>query len=92
MESVVSAPEQAEPRVSFKLDPDGKHFAWWHECRSDSGRWWFAETGWDVGGLLPLGPRAWTVQQADPVTLTPSILCRKCGLHGFITDGVWRAV
>lgn len=28
----------------------------------------------------------------DPVTVTPSILCDDCGLHGFITDGVWRGV
>ncbi len=26
----------------------------------------------------------------DPVTITPSILCDDCGLHGFLTDGVWQ--
>lgn len=30
------------------------------------------------------------VTQLDPVTITPSILCPDCGLHGFITDGTWR--
>lgn len=29
------------------------------------------------------------VVSTDPVTVTPSILCEDCGLHGYITDGVW---
>lgn len=31
------------------------------------------------------------VHSIDPLTVTPSILCPDCGLHGFVTDGVWRA-
>lgn len=27
--------------------------------------------------------------QADPLTITPSILCPDCGTHGFITNGLW---
>jgi hypothetical protein len=27
----------------------------------------------------------------DRLTVSPSILC-DCGLHGFLTDGVWRSV
>ena len=30
------------------------------------------------------------ITQLDPVTITPSLLCPDCGLHGFITDGTWR--
>ena len=30
------------------------------------------------------------VVSLEPVTITPSILCEDCGLHGFLTDGVWR--
>lgn len=26
------------------------------------------------------------------LTVQPSILCRDCGLHGYITDGRWRSV
>lgn len=26
----------------------------------------------------------------DPLTITPSISCPDCGLHGFVTDGTWR--
>ena len=29
----------------------------------------------------------WTVVKRYPLTLTPSIVCTICGLHGFITDG-----
>jgi hypothetical protein len=31
----------------------------------------------------------WTREQADPLTLSPSIACRTCGNHGFIRDGKW---
>lgn len=34
------------------------------------------------------GPH-WTIEQEDPLTLSPSILCRACGNHGFIRDGKW---
>lgn len=37
--------------------------------------------------------RAHTVACEDPLTITPSILCRgagmPCGLHGHVTNGVW---
>lgn len=34
-----------------------------------------------------LGP-FWTVESWEPLTLSPSLLCR-CGDHGFIRDGRW---
>lgn len=37
---------------------------------------------------LRAGPR-WTVESADPLTLSPSILCSACGHHGFIRAGRW---
>jgi hypothetical protein len=33
----------------------------------------------------------WDVLSMDPLTLSPSLLCRACGNHGFIRDGVWVA-
>jgi hypothetical protein len=30
----------------------------------------------------------WQVEQADPLTVSPSILC-VCGDHGYIRDGAW---
>lgn len=35
------------------------------------------------------GRPKWKVMQWEPLTLTPSILCRQCGLHGWIRDGEW---
>lgn len=31
----------------------------------------------------------WTVESWEPLTLSPSLLCRLCGDHGFIRDGRW---
>lgn len=30
-----------------------------------------------------------TLVSTEPLTITPSILCPDCGLHGFVTDGRW---
>lgn len=35
----------------------------------------------------PAGP-FWTVEQKEPLTLSPSILC-SCGHHGWIRNGKW---
>lgn len=37
---------------------------------------------------VPLRP-VWTVEQRDPLTLSPSLLCTACGSHGFIREGKW---
>lgn len=31
----------------------------------------------------------WTVEAWDPLTLSPSLLCMRCGDHGFIRAGKW---
>lgn len=31
----------------------------------------------------------WRVVSLEPLTLEPSLLCTKCGHHGFIRDGRW---
>jgi hypothetical protein len=31
----------------------------------------------------------WKVESDEPFTISPSILCRACGDHGFIRDGKW---
>jgi hypothetical protein len=35
------------------------------------------------------GTSKWTVESWEPMTLSPSILCRSCGRHGFIRQGKW---
>lgn len=31
----------------------------------------------------------WNVVQDEPLTLTPSVLCRGCGDHGSVQNGKW---
>lgn len=31
----------------------------------------------------------WQVQSWEPLAITPSVLCRTCGDHGWITGGRW---
>lgn len=31
----------------------------------------------------------WKVECPDPLTLSPSLLCRACGDHGHVRDGKW---
>jgi hypothetical protein len=43
-------------------------------------------------GWIPVKPEApdgWDVVGLDPLTLSPSLLCRACGHHGFIREGRW---
>ena len=39
--------------------------------------------------ILPEGAR-WQVISMEPITLSPSLLCRVCGDHGFIRNGKWE--
>ena len=66
--------------IDFRLD--GSRVVWTHTCTylDHDGTFEHTET-------LPVG--AWIVQQTDPLTVVPSILCGYCGTHGFITDGKW---
>jgi hypothetical protein len=64
----------------------------WHECEPAQNN---TDAGVSAGGVnfenAPAhvkGPR-WQLRQKDPLTITPSIHCQTCGLHGFITDGRW---
>lgn len=36
-----------------------------------------------------VGEPRWNVESWDPLTLSPSILLKTCGLHGFIRNGRW---
>ena len=35
------------------------------------------------------GIPAWDVLSWEPLTLSPSLLCKACGSHGFIRNGKW---
>ena len=48
----------------------------------------FAGRSWAIG-FAPGAITTWTVEQDDPLTLSPSVLCRSCGDHGFVRAGRW---
>jgi hypothetical protein len=55
----------------------------WHHLRPD---------GTPCVGLdyIPFGaPHGWVVESREPLTLSPSLLCRACNTHGFIRGGKW---
>lgn len=33
--------------------------------------------------------RTWKLENTEPLTVSPSLLCTICGNHGFIRDGQW---
>jgi hypothetical protein len=37
----------------------------------------------------PDGLPTWIVEQEDPLTLSPSILCNRCQHHGYVREGRW---
>lgn len=73
--------------AEFRIADDGEHVEFRHPCPAN-------------GNLdpdpafanLPIGPNGWTIEQREPLTVRPSILCRRCGLHGWITNGRWESV
>lgn len=42
----------------------------------------------DAARMAFAGQDRWTVEQWDPLTLSPSLLCA-CGDHGFVREGKW---
>jgi hypothetical protein len=37
----------------------------------------------------PEGRPSWVVEQEEPLTLSPSVLCTTCGHHGYVREGKW---
>ncbi len=60
------------------LTPDGKKCSGWIAFE---GRAWAKSFEGKIA--------TWKVEQEDPLTLSPSLLCRACGDHGFIRLGKW---
>lgn len=42
-------------------------------------------------GRDPGRDKGWDVMSEEPLTLSPSILCRSCNEHGWIEGGAWRS-
>lgn len=43
----------------------------------------------DIPGNAQEQRPKWQLISLDPLHIEPSVLCRTCGLHGFIRDGKW---
>ena len=82
------------PTPTFRMDEDGAHFWWEHDCMTYLGPGdGTTLTPCRAETLLPINAAiGWQVQQVDPLTVTPSILCGRCKTHGFITNSVWVGV
>lgn len=46
-----------------------------------------------TGGFVNFNGRymddGWDILSEEPLTLSPSLLCKACGCHGYIRDGKW---
>lgn len=84
---------------TFHYDPDeaeddfGPSIVWTHDCPTALGGHPTQHLPVDVPSkwdeLRGDDREVWHLVQADPFTVTPSILCRMCGTHGWITEGAW---
>ena len=87
MLELIAAPDLGLGAHGRLLDPfeDGevRGFEYAHP-RPDNGEW--------CSGYAPCSPARledWELVSRDPITLSPSLLCRICGHHGFVIDGRW---
>ncbi len=79
------------PNVAL-LPDDPRLLLWEHDCfewdmDDDTGEPTEVEARTSV--RLPLGTNGWTVTQRKPLWVAPSIMCHRCGTHGFWRDGFW---
>lgn len=82
---IVFSEYQGEPRVGGNVmhpPVEGK-------C---SGNGWISFEGraWSRVFADSQGFQSWKVESDEPLTLSPSILCRACGDHGHIRNGKWE--
>jgi len=81
------------PDPTFRMDEDGCHVWWFHDCMTYLGEGdGTTLTPHRAKTYLPIKDGRWQVQQVEPLTVTPSILCGRCQTHGFITNGAWVGV
>ena len=73
-EGEISGGDVQHPPVEGKCDG--------HGWISFEGRAWARK----FNGNLP----SWKIESENPLTLSPSILCRGCGDHGHIRNGKWE--
>lgn len=58
--------------------------------RPDTGAACYGTVLFDLPGVQEhFGQAVWQVTSLDPLDISPSVLCRTCGHHGFIRAGRW---
>lgn len=76
------------PQYAHLPDVDKYCLLLGHQCKD---RW--TPNGCTLDGPvsreIDAGRAGWQVESWEPLTLSPSLLCRSCGLHGFIREGRW---
>jgi hypothetical protein len=75
----------------FRHEPNAQlHIAYLHKCNHRG----LERHGGLVFAAVPVSDsgsgRDWKLEQREPLTISPSLLCVTCGHHGFITNGTWR--
>lgn len=82
--------EPTEPTFKYESDDDSRALWWSHTCSCPD------LVADPTGGTyrrvtqLPISlTEGWVVVHAEPLTVSPSIMCMKCGTHGWIRDGKW---
>lgn len=71
----------------FRYDPEGQlHIAYRHDCvNGDKPHRAFSAVPVSESGSA----RDWKLEQREPLTISPSLLCCTCQHHGFIRGGKW---
>lgn len=73
----------------FPIDLGRDHWLRWHSGDHPGASVYHkAPSGEDCLSGFNLLPGGWKMEQAYPLTISPSLLC-SCGDHGFIRDGKW---
>jgi len=60
-----------------------RSITYWHPCVTGSDR-----ASWVP--LRPHNPHGWDVLTETPLTLSPALVCRACGLRGVVRNGAWQ--
>lgn len=75
--------------VNWHADEHGtpKTMAHWQHPPGPTARAEVKEEGFCLGGFTLVGPNPWRMEQENPLTISPSLLCMTCGSHIFIRNG-----
>lgn len=80
--------------IEYVRDPNGTAIGLhdYHDRPDGSGRCAAGFVFFDIPeaqSYMATKANSWQVESREPLTLSPSLLCRACGDHGFIRAGRW---